>query len=101
MNPNLESVNRLRDGKWVLGGIQRGTDNIFLEVVDRRDANTLLGVIQRNVLPGTQMSGLHTETYPQMAISMQRSTTLTILSIQLRVCTPRMLRACGNMQRTN
>lgn len=46
---------RMRDGKWVLGGIQRGTDRLFLEVVDRRDADTLLGVIQRNVLPGTDI----------------------------------------------
>ena len=46
---------RLRDGKWVLGGIERGTDNIFLEVVARRDTNTLLSVIQRNVLPGTDI----------------------------------------------
>ena len=45
---------RLRDGKWVLGGIERGTD-IFLEIVARRDTNTLLSVIQRNVLPGTDI----------------------------------------------
>ena len=31
---------RLRDGKWVLGGIERGSDNIFMRVVHTRDAAT-------------------------------------------------------------
>ena len=43
----------MRDGKWVLGGVERGTDNMFLEIVSTRDTRTLLAVIQRNVLPGT------------------------------------------------
>ena len=39
---------------WVLGGIQRGDNSsCFLEVVPRRDAATLLPIIQRNVAPGT------------------------------------------------
>ena len=44
---------RLRDGKWVLGGIERGSDNIFVRVVHTRDAATLLPIIQKCVEPGT------------------------------------------------
>lgn len=41
------------DGKWVFGGVQLGTPNIFLEVVDARDQETLMEVIHRRILPGT------------------------------------------------
>ena len=32
---------RWREGHWVLGGVERGTDNVFMEVVPTRDAATL------------------------------------------------------------
>ena len=44
---------RLRDGKWVLGGIERGSDNMFMRDVHARDAATLLPIIQNCVEPGT------------------------------------------------
>ena len=44
---------RLRDGKRVLGGVERGTDYTFLEIVSTRDTRTLLAVIQRNVSSST------------------------------------------------
>ena len=45
----------LRDGKWVFGGMERGSDNVFMEVVAAHDTATLLPIIQRNVLPGTDV----------------------------------------------
>lgn len=44
---------RPREGKWVIGGIERGTEKMFLQIVPSRDAVTLLPIIQQNVLPGT------------------------------------------------
>lgn len=44
---------RVVEGQWVLGGVQRGSPNIFLEVVERRDQETLMEVLHRRVLPGT------------------------------------------------
>lgn len=41
------------DGQWVVGGIQRGSTNIFLEVIPDRRQETLMEVIHRRVLPGT------------------------------------------------
>ena len=35
---------RLTDGKWVLDGVERGADNMFLEIVFTRDTRTLLAV---------------------------------------------------------
>ena len=49
---------RLVDGHWVLGGVERGTDNVFLSVVPSRDAATLLPIVQHHVLPGTT---IHTD----------------------------------------
>jgi len=39
--------------RWVLGGIDKATDEAFLVEVDRCDAATLLPVIQQHALPGT------------------------------------------------
>jgi transposase-like protein len=39
--------------QWVFGGVDLTTKSFFIELVDRRDAATLLPVIQRNILPGT------------------------------------------------
>ena len=44
---------RFVDGKWVFGGIQRGTDKCFFKVVDKRDKETLLTIIKEKILPGT------------------------------------------------
>jgi len=47
------------EGAWVIGGVER-TDQrqAFLQVVERRDANTILNIIQRHV---TQGSIIHTD----------------------------------------
>ena len=41
------------DGKWVFGGVERGSKNCFLKVVPDRSKETLLNVLQTYVLPGT------------------------------------------------
>ena len=47
--------------QWVFGGICRETRDTFLYAVDRRDAATLLPIIQGSILPGTTiMSDLWT-----------------------------------------
>lgn len=43
------------DGQWILGGVERGTKNIFLEVVPDGTQETLCEGIQRYVLPGTSI----------------------------------------------
>lgn len=49
----------VRPNQWMFGGIQRGTNEAFLVLVDQRDAATLLPIIQQYVLPGsTVMSDL-------------------------------------------
>ena len=40
-------------GRWVFGGVQRGSDECFFEVVKERTKETLLEVIKRRILPGT------------------------------------------------
>ena len=45
------------DGVWVFGGIERGTNKWgFFEVVSDRSADTLIPIIKRWVLPGTNNS---------------------------------------------
>ena len=44
---------RYIDGRWVIGGIERGTKKMFMDVVAARDAATLLPLIQRNVAAGS------------------------------------------------
>ena len=44
--------------QWFFGGICRETRDTFLYAVDRRDAATLLPIIQGSILPGTTMSDL-------------------------------------------
>ena len=46
-------VGRHVPGQWVLGGINRHTGECFLQTVQRRDAATLIPIIQANVQPGT------------------------------------------------
>lgn len=51
---------RLMDGQWVLGGVERGTDEMFFVPVDDRREETLLPVIAEWVKPG---SVICTDTY--------------------------------------
>ena len=41
------------DGKWVFGGIEQGTDNMFMEVVEDRTKETLWALIEKYIAPGT------------------------------------------------
>ena len=48
---------------WVFGGTERITGNSFLVEVEKRDAATLLPIIQRHICPGSviySLSGEHT-----------------------------------------
>ena len=44
-----------REGHWVLGMVERGTNNCVMVVVEDRSAETLLPIIQQHVLPGTRI----------------------------------------------
>lgn len=46
-------IGRRLDRQWILGGVQRGSKNIFLEIVPDRSKETLCNVIQQHVLPYT------------------------------------------------
>ena len=48
-------VGRLVDGVWVCEGVERHTDNCFLETCtgNRRNATVLRGIIRKHVNPGT------------------------------------------------
>jgi len=39
--------------QWVFGGVDLNTGDFFMELVPRRDAATLLPIIQRNIVAGT------------------------------------------------
>lgn len=41
------------DGQWVFGGYERGTGEIFMVPVDKRDRSTLLPIIKQWILPGS------------------------------------------------
>ncbi|XP_067659400.1 uncharacterized protein [Haliotis asinina] len=41
------------DGVWVFGGIEKESNRMFLEVVEKRDADTLLSVLRKWVRPGS------------------------------------------------
>jgi ISXO2-like transposase domain len=43
----------LHDGQWVFGGVQRGSGECFLVPVERRDAETLVPLIVKHIVPGT------------------------------------------------
>ena len=51
----------------MLGGIERGTNNIFMKVVHTRDATTLLPIIQRCVKPGTQIISDEWSSYQRLS----------------------------------
>ena len=44
---------RYVDRHWVLGGIERGTDKMFLVPVPQRDSGTLIPIVQQYVRRGT------------------------------------------------
>ena len=46
---------RFIEGQWVIGGIERDGTECFLEPIKKRDGNTLLEVILRNVKEGTHI----------------------------------------------
>jgi transposase-like protein len=42
------------DGAWVVGGVERTSErNVFVEIVEDRSSETLLGVLSRHVRPGS------------------------------------------------
>uniref|UniRef100_A0A914QRG4 ISXO2-like transposase domain-containing protein n=1 Tax=Panagrolaimus davidi TaxID=227884 RepID=A0A914QRG4_9BILA len=43
----------LMEQVWVFGGVERGTNKVFMEIVEDRTAATLLPLIQKYILPGT------------------------------------------------
>eukprot|EP00731_Ephydatia_muelleri_P013452 Em0007g762a len=52
---------RRREGQWVLGGVERGSDEMFMQIVP---SATLLPVIIANVKPGTE---IHTDEWRSYA----------------------------------
>ncbi|GBO24263.1 hypothetical protein AVEN_142774-1 [Araneus ventricosus] len=40
-------------GRWVFGGVERGSNNCFFAVVKNRTSEVLLSVIEDHILPGT------------------------------------------------
>lgn len=44
---------RYVDGRWVFGGVERGTNKCFMVVVPNRSADVLLDIIRRYIRPGT------------------------------------------------
>lgn len=45
------NIGRLKKQIWIVGGICRETKNIFLEITNKRDSNTLKSIISSNVNP--------------------------------------------------
>ena len=41
------------EGAWVFGGVERESGKVFMEVVEKRDAETLIPLIQKWIAPGT------------------------------------------------
>jgi len=52
--------------QWIFGGVDLGTKQFFMEMVPRRDAATLTGVIQRMILPGTRIWSDEWRAYHQL-----------------------------------
>jgi len=44
-----------REGKWVFGGVERGSGRCFLVEVGDRTAMTLEAIIRQKILPGTHI----------------------------------------------
>lgn len=56
-----------REGHWVLGMVERGTNRCVLVKVPDRTANTMLPIIQEHVLPGTRILTDGWQAYNQLA----------------------------------
>ena len=52
------------DGRWMIGGIERGSDNMVLQIVHSRDGRTLIPIIQANVQQG---SIIHTDDWKALS----------------------------------
>jgi len=46
-------LGRLKETVWVLGGVERSSRKVFLEIVRDRTARTIIPIIQKWVAPGT------------------------------------------------
>lgn len=44
---------RMNESCWFVGGVERGSKNIFIVPVENRNTDAILNVIKENVLPGT------------------------------------------------
>lgn len=44
---------RILNNQWYVGGIERGTKNVFIVPVENRNAETMANIIQQYVLPGS------------------------------------------------
>lgn len=44
---------RVIEGKWIFGGIERGSSRLFVVPVEKRNRDTLLNIIQEYIEPGT------------------------------------------------
>uniref|UniRef100_A0A0M3ICP9 DDE_Tnp_IS1595 domain-containing protein n=1 Tax=Ascaris lumbricoides TaxID=6252 RepID=A0A0M3ICP9_ASCLU len=51
------------DGKWVIAGVERGSNKFFFSVVQSKNIDTLLDVIQTFVLPGSVVFSVCWKTY--------------------------------------
>nr|CAH7719933.1 unnamed protein product [Callosobruchus chinensis] len=51
---------RVLQGNWVLGIIEDGREDVRMVVVDKRDSDTLIPIIQKHVKPGTT---IHTDSW--------------------------------------
>jgi transposase-like protein len=56
LNSERDSIIKVRiNGSWVFGGIQRGTKNMFFEVVKDRLEKTLMELMRRRVKIGSHV----------------------------------------------
>ena len=58
---------RYRDGHWVFGGVERGSNDVFMVEVSDRSAATLLPIIQRFITPGTTVISDEWRAYRQIS----------------------------------
>ena len=61
------NVGRLADRQgWVFGCVERGTNRVLMQIVDRRDAQTLIPIIIDWIAPGTRIITDGWATYHQI-----------------------------------
>ena len=89
----------------MIGGVEQAAERrVFAEVVEKRDAATLVDVVRRRVAPGsivhTRTCGGHTKPSPVQPIwNTEPSTTRTILSTPARVFIRTKLKGRGTVSR--